>query len=53
MKKIVLLSAFVLAFASCSAPVAEETSAVTDSTTVVVDTTCAVTCDSTKVEVCK
>jgi len=54
MKKIILLSAFILALASCSAPKVEEVAApATDSTAVVVDTTCSVTCDSAKVEVCK
>lgn len=53
MKKIILLSAFVLALASCSTPKAEEMTETTDSTAVVVDTTCAVPCSTVAVDSCK
>lgn len=53
MKKIILLAALVLGFASCSAPASEEVADTTDSTAVVVDTTCAVKCDSMALDTCK
>lgn len=54
MKKIVLLSAFMLALASCSAPAVEETpAATTDTTCVVADSACAAVCDSVKADTTK
>ncbi len=53
MKKVILLSAFVLALASCSAPAPVEETPVADSTACVKDTACAVQCDSVKVDTAK
>lgn len=52
MKKIILLATLVFALASCSTPTTEEVVVVTDSTAVVVDTTCMVKCDSMAVDSC-
>lgn len=52
MKKIILLATLVLAFASCSTPATEEVVVTTDSTAVVVDTTCMAKCDSLAVDTC-
>lgn len=54
MKKVILLSAFVLALASCSAPATEEVAApAADSTCVKADTACVVACDSVKADTAK
>lgn len=53
MKKIILLAALVLAFASCSAPATETVVAPVDSTAVAVDTTCVAVCDSVLADTCK
>lgn len=55
MKKVILLSALVLALASCSAPAVEEQAEVkTDSTCCVkADTACVEKCDSTVVDTVK
>lgn len=53
MKKNILFAALVLTFVSCSAPITEEVVVPTDSTSVVVDTTCILKCDSMAVDSCK
>lgn len=54
MKKIILLSAFVLALASCSAPAVEETPvAAPDTTCCVKADSCKMVCDTTKVDTAK
>lgn len=51
MKKVILLSAFIVALASCSAPATEEVAApAADSTCVIADTACAAVCDSVKAD---
>lgn len=52
MKKVILLSAFIMTLVSCSAPApTEEVVVAVDSTCVVAaDSACAVACDSTKVD---
>lgn len=46
MKKIVLLSVFALALASCTPTTPKEEVGALDSTVIVADTTCAPVCDS-------
>lgn len=53
MKKVILLSALVLALASCSAPAPEVAAPAADSTCVKADTACAAVCDSVKVDTAK
>lgn len=50
MKKLILLSAFVLTLAACSTPAPTEVVAPVDSTCVAKDSTCMVPCDSVKVD---
>lgn len=47
MKKVILMSAFVVLLASCSSSVAPEATPAVDSTCVKTDTACVAKCDST------